>query len=169
MISRLAMAVAALTVSISGAVAQSPPPDPDYFVGRWGKVAFNDDRDLGRMINMARSFCGNIPYMIRRRSGDAFEMFVAETLRDVRVVSDGSRLFIVPVGADATTAGVRELSVRDRNVFTLRYLDQQNHSRYGANVFVRCGAANREARPRPQQNGAAGASQGPETVGTIRQ
>jgi hypothetical protein len=164
---RVAALFATVMVASMPATAQPQVPDASYFVGRWGKVSFNDDRDLGRMINMARSFCGSIPYVIRARGGDAFEMFVADTLRDVRVVQENGRLYIVPVVNNGGVNGARELTVRDRNVFTVRYLDPGIHSRYGANVFVRCGAGQREARPARQQGGANAQSTAPEQTGTI--
>lgn len=124
----------------TSALRAQPAPSVDFFIGSWGVVSFNDDRDLGRMIGVARSYC-NIPYRINRRSADTFEMFVAENLREVRLMTQQGKVFIVPAQADNNVLrGARELTIRDANVFTLRYLENANHARYGLNVFVRCGA-----------------------------
>ncbi len=92
-------------------------------------------------------------------------MFVGDQQAPVRVVQQDGRLFIArAVGEGIIAGGARELTIRDRNVFTVRYIDQSYHSRYGANVFVRCGAVQREARPRVQQSGEGAA----DATGTTR-
>jgi hypothetical protein len=137
---KLLLLLAPLAVFVAAPAPQAQPaPSVDYFVGSWGVVSYNDERDLGRMIGVARGYC-NIPYRISRRSADTFEMFVAENLREVRLMTQQGKIFIVPAQADNNVLrGARELTIRDANVFTLRYLENANHARYGLNVFVRCG------------------------------
>jgi hypothetical protein len=128
---------------IAGAAQAQQAPSVDYFIGSWGVVTYNDANDLGRMIGVARSYC-NIPYRIERRTPETFAMYVAENLRDVRLMEQRGRWYIVPTEADNNVLrGARELTIRDSNTFMLRYLENHNHARYGLNVFVRCGARGR--------------------------
>lgn len=137
---KIAVAAAIVLSAAAMPARAQQAPSVDYLVGNWGVVSFNNDGDLGRMIGIARGYC-NIPYRINRRSNDTFEMFVAENLREVRLMQQNNRIYIVPVEADNNVLrGAREITVRDANVFTLRYLENANHQRYGLNVFVRCGA-----------------------------
>lgn len=138
-LSTVAAVVGALCGSI-GTIAAQPAPSVDYFIGTWSTVAFNDENDLGRMTQMARGYC-NIPYVIRRRSADTFEMYVAENLAEVRLMQRDGKVYIVPAQDErGVLRGARELRIRDSNTFTLRYLENANHQRYGQGVFVRCGA-----------------------------
>lgn len=135
-----AVAVAALALGVGApASAQPAVPPVDFFIGSWGVVAFNDERDVGRMAQVARGYC-NIPYRIARRSADTFEMFVAETLREVRLMQQDGKVYIVPAQAEGNVLrGARELTMRGADSFSLRFLENANHQRYGQNVFVRCG------------------------------
>jgi hypothetical protein len=135
-----ALAAAALLLGAAGpAASQSAVPPVDFFIGSWGVVAFNDERDVGRMTQVARGFC-NIPYRIARRSAETFEMFVAESLREVRLMQQEGRVYIVPAQAEGNVLrGARELTMRGPDSFSLRFLENANHQRYGQNVFVRCG------------------------------
>ena len=117
----------------------SKAPPVDYFIGTWSTVSFNDEGDVGRMVQVARGYC-NLPYKINRRSSDTFEMYVAEKLVEVKLLEQDNRVYIVPNTPEGQKIyGARELSVRDNNIFSLRYLENVNHVRYGQNVFVRCG------------------------------
>ncbi len=134
-----ALALSSVFIANSASYADDLP-SPSYFAGRWGTVAYNDDGDLGRMAQVARGYCGALAYKIERKSDDTFSMYVAEALKDVRVMERDGSLFIVPIETDqGVFKGARELKVRDKNTFTLRYLETHNHHRYGLNVFVRCG------------------------------
>jgi hypothetical protein len=134
------LAAVLLVLSPLAAAAQAPAPSVDYFVGNWANVAFNGEQDLQRMAQVARGYC-NIPYRIERRGPETFAMYVAENLREVRLMQQQGKTYIVPVEAENNVLrGARELSIRDQNTFTLRYLESANHARYGLNVFVRCGA-----------------------------
>jgi len=138
---RSILLAAALALGAGGAEAQAQLPSVDYFIGAWSKVSFNDESDRARMAQVARGYC-NIPYRITRSSPDTFRMFVAETERDVRLMEQGGQLYIVPATADGgVLRGARVLRVIDQNQFTLRYVENATHQRYGANVFVRCGGA----------------------------
>ena len=132
-----------LALAAVPAAAQAPQPSVEYFVGTWANVTYNDNNDLGRMITVARGYC-NIPYRIERRSADTFAMYVAENLREVRLMQQQGRVYIVPTEAENNVLrGARELTIRDGNTFMLRYLENANHARYGLNVFVRCGGQRR--------------------------
>lgn len=136
---RTLLAAAAVLVSSSGLFA-AELPGADYFEGRWGTVSYNDEGDLGRMTQVARGYCGSLAYVIRRKSNETFEMYVAESLKEVRVMDREGKAFVVPVETDqGVFKGARELQVRNNNTFTLKYLENHNHQRYGLNVFVRCG------------------------------
>lgn len=158
---RIAVAAALFLASLVGAAAQTPAPPAsakpapgsnpksgpvttqappvDYFIGSWSTVSFNDESDVGRMTQIARGYC-NLPYKIARKSADSFEMYVAEKLTEVKLLEQDNRVYIVPITPEGQRVhGARELTVRDHNVFSLRYLEKANHERYGLNVFVRCG------------------------------
>lgn len=141
--SRLLALTFAFAFAAAPAAAQAPAPSVDYFVGSWANVTYNDNNDLPRMITVARGYC-NLPYRIERRSADTFAMYVAENLREVRLMQQQGRVYIVPTEAENNVLrGARELTIRDQNTFMLRYLENATHSRYGLNVFVRCGGQRR--------------------------
>jgi hypothetical protein len=130
-----------LALAAGPASAQAPAPTVDYFIGNWANVSYNDNNDLPRMITVARGYC-NLPYRIERRSPDTFMMYVAENLREVRLMQQEGRTYIVPTMAENNILrGARELTIRDANTFMLRYLENGTHARYGLNVFVRCGGS----------------------------
>lgn len=143
----LLLAGACLAQTPGSAPGQSPNPGPvtskappvDYFVGNWGAVSFNDEGDVGRMAQVARGYC-NLPYKIERRSPDTFAMYVSEKLKEVKLLEQDNRVYIVPLTPEGQVIhGARELTVRDQNTFSLRYLESAENARYGPNVFVRCG------------------------------
>jgi hypothetical protein len=134
-----------LVLAAGPAVAQAPAPSVDYFVGTWANVTYNDSNDLPRMITVARGYC-NLPYRIERRSADTFAMYVAEDLREVRLMQQQGHVYIVPTEAENNVLrGAREVTIRDANTFMLRYIENARNAQYGLNVFVRCGGA--AARP----------------------
>lgn len=114
-------------------------PDPGFFIGSWGVVAFNDDSDLMKMAGVARGYCGQ-PYHIRRKSPDSFTMFVEKKLTEVMLHADKGQFYIVPVEATNNVyEGARELRIINDRTFTLEYLESDLNALYGRNVFVRCG------------------------------
>ena len=122
----------------AGPVTSKAPPI-DYLVGTWSPVTFNDESDVGRMIQVARGYC-NLPYKINRKNPETVEMYVAEKLAEVKFLEQDNRVYVVPLTPEGQRIyGAREFTMRDQNVFTLRYLENANHVRYGLNVFVRCG------------------------------
>lgn len=125
------------TANAGPITSQAPPVD--YFIGNWSTVSFNDESDVGRMVQVARGYC-NLPYKIIRKTPDTFEMYVAEKLSEVKLLEQDNRVYIVPLTPEGQRVyGARELTIRDGNIFSLRYLENANHVRYGLNVFVRCG------------------------------
>lgn len=135
------MTLAAAVVFAATAVQAQPAPSVDFFIGNWSTVAYNDENDLSRMAGVARGYC-NLPYRITRKSPETFEMYVAENLAEVRLLQRDGKFYIVPVQEDrGILRGAREVRIRDANMFTVQYLENNLNQRYGRGVFVRCGAA----------------------------
>lgn len=131
------------TSALAQAPTLPPPPSVDYFVGNWGTVSFNDENDVKKMIAIARGYC-NLPYKIVKKSDKTFMMYVAENLKEVEILQQDGKTYIIPVTPEGQTVyGARELTVRDANTFSLKYVEKANHARYGQNVFVRCGGRTR--------------------------
>ncbi len=90
---------------------------------------------------MARGYCGGLATPITRKSDTTFMMYVTDQLKEVEIMEQDGKYFIVPAQAEeGILKGARELEVKGPNVFTLKYIENQHHSRYGPNVFVRCGS-----------------------------
>ncbi len=119
----------------------SPAVAANFFVGRWGQVAFNNENDLPKMRGVAKGYCGSVATSITQRTPETFAMYVMTDLKEVQVYEQNGSLYIIPVEqvSDGVIRGARELHVLDDNAFTLRYLEDEAHRRYGPNVFVRCG------------------------------
>jgi hypothetical protein len=119
-----------------------------YFAGRWGQVSFNNADDLPKMAKVARDYC-KLPTTITLSSPSTFRMYVATELKEAQVFEQNGSLYIIPTEqlSDGLIRGARELHVLDNNTFTLRYLEDEAHRRYGPNVFARCGAAKAPGLP----------------------
>jgi hypothetical protein len=119
-----------------------------FFVGHWGQVSFNNENDLAKMTQVARTYC-NLPVTIALNTPTTFKMYVATELKEVQVFEQSGSLYIIPTEqlSDGIIRGARELRVIDNNTFTLRYLEDEAHRHYGPNVFTRCGAAKAGALP----------------------
>ncbi len=120
----------------------SPVVPASFFAGSWGQVSFNNDGDIPKMRGIARQYCGSLAVPIRTASPTSFMMYVTTELKEVQVYEQGGQQFIVPVAqlSDGVVREARALHVVDNNAFTLHYLDENAHSRYGDNLFVRCGS-----------------------------
>lgn len=110
-----------------------------FFAGRWGQVSFNTADDLPKMTKVAREYC-NLPVTITQNSPSTFMMYVTTELKEVQVFEQSGSLYVIPTTqmSDGLIRGARELRVIDNNTFTLRYLEDEAHRRYGPNVFARC-------------------------------
>ncbi len=114
-------------------------PDVNYFIGRWGVVAFNNEKDLMPMAGVARGFCGGLAYHIKKKSDDTFMMYVEDKMKDVKLYSEGGKTYIVPAETPkGIYEGAREVNIVNDRTFTLEYLESTNNARYGKNVFTRC-------------------------------
>jgi hypothetical protein len=132
----------AVRLPVSAAIPAS------FFAGRWGQVSFNNEGDLPKMAKVAHEYC-NLPVTITLNSPNTFMMYVTTELKEVQVFEQSGSLYIIPTAqlSDGIIRGARELHVIDNNTFTLRYLEDEAHRRYGPNVFARCSASSVNAPP----------------------
>jgi hypothetical protein len=130
----------------------SPLVPASYFVGRWGQVSFNSTEDLPKMRKIAREYC-NLPVTISLKSPTTFGMYVTTESKEVEVYEQNGSLYVIPVEqlGDGLIRGARELHVLDESAFTLRYLEEEAHRRYGPNLFVRCGAEHALAKEQSKE------------------
>ena len=129
----------------------SPTIPASFFAGSWGQVSFNNESDIPKMRGIARQYCGPLAVPIRTNSPTTFMMYVTTELKEVQVYDQGGQQFIIPVAqqSDGVVREARALHVVDNNAFTLHYLDENAQSRYGDNLFVRCGSRD-ETAPSPK-------------------
>ena len=132
------LSLSLLVAGTISAVQAQDMPEPDFFIGSWGVVAFNNDSDLMKMAGVARGYCGQ-PYHIRKKSADTFMMYVEDKLKEVELHAEKGATYIVPVETpNDVYEGAREVRIVNDRTFTLEYLEPSLNARYGRNVFVRC-------------------------------
>lgn len=120
----------------------SPTIPANYFVGKWGQVSFNTEDDIPKMRRIAREYCGPLAVTIGAVTPSTFSIYVMTDLKEAQVYEQNDSFYIIPVEqlSDGVIRNARELRVLDNNAFTLRYLEDEAHRRYGPNLFVRCGS-----------------------------
>lgn len=130
-------------------VSQTVPAS--YFSGSWGQVSFNTQADIPKMRAIARQYCGPLAVPIRLATPTTFMMYVTTALKEVQVYDQNGQSYIIPVEQmdDGIIRDARELKILDQNAFTLHYLQEEAHQRYGNNIFVRCGS--REAQEKTEE------------------
>jgi len=128
----------------SGGTAALGPPAPtvpaDKLVGKWGLGAYHRDSDRPRTEKEARAQCSN-PYVIAKGSNGGVIMHLADEKEpeELFLKTNGGKTYLGPAGP-APMAEDRELVSNDGRVMIMRFMDPDVIKRYGASIYVRCGA-----------------------------
>ncbi len=125
-------ALALILALAFGGVARAE--SADTLVGRWGFVSFFKDEDQSKAVGWARAACGQ-PYTIAKGKQGGVMMHAPDATAPSELLLQGGRL----VPADGSGNGARAISFVDANTFVTRYDDGFARSRYGAQIYVRCG------------------------------
>ena len=111
-------------------------------VGRWGLAAYHKDEDRGRTEAAARGQCRQ-PYNIGRGPSGGVIMHLADQAQPTELSLKGGpdgKNYIGPGEEPAGGARDREIVSFDGRVLITRFTDPEVAGRYGASVYVRCGA-----------------------------
>ena len=128
----------------SGGTAALGPPAPtvpaDGLVGRWGLGAYLRDSDRARTEREARAQCSN-PYVIKKGSNGGVIMHLADEKEpeELYLKTNGGKTYLGPAGP-APMAEDREIVSNDGRVMVMKFMDPDVIKRYGASIYVRCGA-----------------------------
>ena len=122
------------------AAAAVPPSNiaAEQLVGNWGLASYHQESERVRTEAEARQQCNN-PYKITKGPTGGVMMYLADNsnLSELRLKGgpDGKN-YIGPNGPIGQED--REIVSFDGNVIVTRWLDEDNASRYGTMIFVRC-------------------------------
>lgn len=136
-------AMRAVIASCLVAVAQPVfAQSADDFVGRWGLASYWEDKHAQPAQGWARAAC-SAPYVITKSPSGNLLMHIADDneLKEIVVTSSFGKVQLVPArGVTSNTERhTRTVIARTPNSFTLEWNDRGVGSRYGRNVYVRCG------------------------------
>ena len=146
----LLLAGCASEMSVSPEVAAAPPagaplpasiPAQDL-VGRWGLAAYHKDEDRARTEAAARGQCRQ-PYTVSRGPRGGIIMHLADQSQPTELVLKGGADGKNYIGlAEEPVPGQRDREIVsfDGRVLVTRFVDPEVAGRYGASVYVRCGA-----------------------------
>jgi hypothetical protein len=122
-------------------------------VGRWGLAAYHKEGDRSRTEAAARGQCKQ-PYNIGRGPGGGVIMHLPDQSQPTELSLKGGpdgKNYIGPGGEPAGGARDREIVAFDGRVLITRFIDPEVSGRYGASIYVRCGA---ETVPSAKKSGA---------------
>lgn len=117
-------------------------------VGRWGLAAYHKEEDRGRTEVAARGQCRQ-PYNIGRGPSGGVIMHLPDQAQPTELSLKGGpdgKNYIGPGEDPAGGARDREIVSFDGRVLITRFTDPEVAGRYGASVYVRCGAEVTPAR-----------------------
>jgi len=126
-------------------------------VGRWGLAAYHKEEDRSRTEAAARGQCKQ-PYNISRGPGGGVIMHLPDQPQPTELSLKGGpdgKNYIGPGEEPAGGARDREIVAFDGRVLITRFIDPEVSGRYGASIYVRCGA---ETVPSAKKGGAKKAS-----------
>ena len=122
-------------------------------VGRWGLAAYHKEGDRPRTEAAARGQCKQ-PYNISRGPGGGVIMHLPDQPQPTELSLKGGpdgKNYIGPGEEPAGGARDREIVAFDGRVLITRFIDPEVSGRYGASIYVRCGA---ETVPSAKKSGA---------------
>ena len=127
-------------------------------VGRWGLAAYHKEEDRSRTEAAVRGQCKQ-PYNISRGPRGGVIMHLPDqpqpTELSLKGGADGKN-YIGPGEEPAGGVRDREIVTFDGRVLITRFIDPEVSGRYGASIYVRCGA---ETVPSAKKGGAKKASE----------
>ena len=126
-------------------------------VGRWGLAAYHKEEDRSRTEAAARGQCKQ-PYNISRGPRGGVIMHLPDQPQPTELSLKGGpdgKNYIGPGEEPAGGARDREIVAFDGRVLITRFIDPEVSGRYGASIYVRCGA---ETVPSAKKGGAKKAS-----------
>jgi hypothetical protein len=152
-VSPLAPAAIAIVLLTAAGCATAPGEAPrssvsapaafarERLVGRWGIASYHAGKDKPRTEREAKAQC-SLPYTIAKGPTDGVMMHVADDpkLYELKLKGDTSGRTYLGFEAPAGDPQDREVLSSTDSLMIMHFVDPNAHRRYGAFVYVRCGA-----------------------------